>query len=53
LWGVLRALRAEQASEAGLEDADDEDTRAEQEGEYCVCHAVRGGAMRSEAPEGA
>ena len=42
LWGALRALRAKQASEAGLEDADDEDTRAEQEGEYCVCLVVRG-----------
>jgi hypothetical protein len=42
LWGALRAMRAKQASEAGLEDADDEDTRAEQEGEYCVCLVVRG-----------
>ena len=40
LWGALRALRAKQASKAGLEDADDEDTRAEQEGEYCVCLVV-------------
>jgi hypothetical protein len=37
LWGALRALRAKQAFEDELEDADDEDTKAEQEGEYCVC----------------
>jgi hypothetical protein len=42
-----------QRKSQGVLDADDEDTRAEQEGEYCVCLVVRGGAMRSEAPEGA